>query len=99
MNAASKTLTDYMSELSEEAYFASWMDGLEFALWRAVLEGPRQYGRLDITPEHIVRLRELSDSCGGWIYFDESTEQTFIPASNWDKMYSERISEIGKYIS
>ena len=29
----------YMSELSEEAYRAGWMDGLEFALWMAVRKG------------------------------------------------------------
>jgi hypothetical protein len=36
-----RRLADYMSELSESAYCAGWMEGLEFALWEAV-QGQRK---------------------------------------------------------
>ena len=39
-----KALAEYMSELSEEAFFAGWMEGLEYALWKAVVENPFTYG-------------------------------------------------------
>jgi hypothetical protein len=65
MNPSAQALTDYMRELSEEAYSAAWMTGLEFALWTALTEGPRLYGHLDITADHIAKLRMLSDTCGG----------------------------------
>ncbi len=87
MNPSAQALTDYMSELSEAAYSAGWMTGLEFALWRAVTEGPRRYGHLDITAEHISKLQTLSDACGGWIVFDDTTEETFIGLDAWQKLY------------
>jgi hypothetical protein len=32
-------LAKYMSDLSEEAYCAGWMQGLEYALWQVLVEG------------------------------------------------------------
>jgi hypothetical protein len=83
-----RALADYMSDLSEEAYAAGWMDGLEFDLWEAVVSGPRKYGFLDITPHHIARLRELSQEAGGWIVFDDADEETLLPLSDWEKRFS-----------
>ena len=51
-----KALAEYMSELSEEAYFAGWMEGLEYALWKAVVENPFNYGFLQLTEQHIAEL-------------------------------------------
>ena len=79
-----------MSDLSEEAYYAGWMDGLEYALWEAVLGVRREYGRLALTETHRARLRELSNSCGGWIVFDEATEETWLPLEEWEKRFSVR---------
>ena len=49
MNSDATELMRYMSELSERAYCAGWMEGLEYTLWKAVLEGRLKYGRLQIT--------------------------------------------------
>ena len=88
MHPAAEALCAYMSELSEEAYYAGWMQGLEFALWDAVVYGPRQYGHLHIEAAHIARLRELASRCGGWIYFDERVNQeSFVPAAEWETLY------------
>jgi hypothetical protein len=73
------------------------MEGLEFALWRAVAEGPRCYGRLDITAEHISKLRALSDACEGWIVFDNTTEETFIGLDEWRRFYADRIKSMESY--
>jgi hypothetical protein len=89
MTPPAQALTDYMSELSESAYYAGWMSGLEFELWRAVVDGPRRYGVLDITAEHIAELRRLSKACGGWIYFDDETEETFASLDDWRRRYAE----------
>jgi len=78
MNEKAQELLQLISDLSEEAYCAGWMDGLEFDLWSAVLNGPIKYGHLQITPEHINQLKRLAHECGGWIYFDGKTEETFI---------------------
>lgn len=77
----------YMTELSERAYSAGWMQGLEYALWQAVTSGPRTYGRSFIGEVEIERLKELSRRCGGWIYFDDQTEETWIAEKDWEKMF------------
>ena len=75
-----------MSELSENAYSAGWMIGLEFALWDAIVKGPSKYGQLRITNEHISRLKKLSEDCKGWIRFDGINEETYISLSEWEFM-------------
>jgi hypothetical protein len=72
-----------MSALSERAYFAGWMDGLELALWKALDGGPLRYGRVELTLEELQHLRDLSERCGGWIRFDPSEEEVFIPLGTW----------------
>ena len=73
-----------MSLLSEAGYHAGWMAGLEFELWRAVIEGPFRYGQLDLTGKHVERLKYLSDACGGCIVFDSAREETFVPIRHWN---------------
>lgn len=97
MNPSAQALTDYMSELSEAAYSAAWMQGLEFALWKAVTEGSGHYGRLHITADHISKLRKLSDACGGWIVFDAETEETLVDLGEWRKIYSDQITSMQGY--
>lgn len=76
-------LADYMSQLSEEAYCAEWMHNLEHVLWRVVTDGPFRYGRLNLKPYHIQRLKELSQNCGGWIRFDDEREEVFVLFALW----------------
>ena len=80
-------LAEYMSELSEQAYCAGWMIDLEFELWQAVVDGPRKYGRLLITDEHIGELRRLSEAARGWIVFDDNAATVqlwiFLPMKQW----------------
>lgn len=90
MKPSAQALIDYMSELSEAAYSASWMAGLEFSLWKALSEGPMRYGQLDITKDHIAKLQTLSDTCGGWIVFEDKTHETFVPLDEWRMSYSAR---------
>lgn len=97
LNPAARSLAEYMEELSELAYSASWMHGLEFALWRSIVEGPKRYGRLDIAPAHIARLRSLSDACGGWTMFENAGEETFVGTNAWQKIYAERIDTIKRW--
>ena len=93
-----RELAEFMSELSEEAYTASWMDGLEYARWSAVHNGPRRYGRLYICEQHISTLRNLSESIEGWIYFDGESEESFINILDWQNKYNKNIQRIIRYI-
>ena len=79
-----RALADYMSSISESAWCAGWMHDLEFRLWTALLGGSsKSYGRVVLSDVEVARLRSLSQGCGGWIYFDEITEETFAPAQEW----------------
>lgn len=80
-------LATYMSYLSELAYSAAWMEGLEYELWHAIESGPQSYGRLRITSEHINELSRLYNTCEGWIYFDDLLEETFIGKEAWTEKY------------
>lgn len=88
LSPAQRRLAEFMSEVSEEAYYAGWMVGLEYALWEALLEGRSKYGRLELTDEHRRRLRQLSDECGGWIVFDERVDETWVPISEWQRRFA-----------
>ena len=83
LTSSQKALAEYMSELSERAYSAGWMMGLEFALWRAVTDGPFKYGHLELTCEHARHLAALSENCGGWIFFHAEREEVFVPLNEW----------------
>ncbi len=87
MKPEEKQLAGYMSDLSERSYCAGWMDGLEYVLWSAMVDGPRKYGFLEITDQHIIKLKELSDACGGWIIFDDEKGETFVPLDKWLRIY------------
>jgi hypothetical protein len=85
-----RRLAGYMSELSERAYCAGWMDGLEFALWE-VMQGERsEYGRLVFTEDDWRTLRSLSDRIGGWIIFDNDHEESFLPLAEWLKLVARK---------
>ena len=80
-------LADRMSEISEEAFCAGWMSGLEYDLWRIVVAGSGTYGWFALDGAIIAELRALSDACGGWIVFDDQTEETFVPREEWNQRF------------
>jgi hypothetical protein len=98
MKSEEKQLVDYMSDLSERAYCASWMDGLEYVLWNAIVTGPRKYGFLEITDEHIAKLKAMSDGCGGWIIFDDEKGETFVPLDKWLRIYESKQNLLPEWV-
>lgn len=83
LTATQRELADYMSALSERAYDAGWVEGLEFALWRAVADDLFKYGQLELSREHAQQLSSLSQRCGGWIVFDKQHEESFVTLEQW----------------
>ena len=73
-----RKLAAYISELSERAYFSEWQQRIEFALWDIIVQGPRKYGREEITLEILSELQSFSNKINGWIYFDDKNEETFV---------------------
>jgi hypothetical protein len=83
-----RALAQYMSDLSEEAYYAGWMEGLEYALWQVVLGERSEYGLLTFSPEHVSELRRLSASCAGWIAFEDEVGETWVSQPEWERRFS-----------
>src|SRR6478735_3720992 len=90
LEAAQHALAQYMSDLSEEAYCAGWMDGLEDALWEVAFGERREYGQATFTAKHAVELRRLAEACGGWIVFDDDREEIWVSLSEWRARFQER---------
>lgn len=89
LTPAQAALADAMSAISELAWNAGWMDGLEFALWQAVETGAARYGRIEIGQAQLDELKRLSDDCGGWIVFDDAVEESFMPWAAWHALRAE----------
>jgi hypothetical protein len=89
LTPAQQELAEYMSQLSEQAYAAGWIEGLEYALWKALVEGPYNYGCLLLTDDHVRELKRLSEACGGWICFLSAEEETFVPFQQWQSALSQ----------
>ena len=68
-------LAQLMSELSEKAYYAGWMSGLEYAL-------------STFSSQDVRNLLRLSEACGGWIVFDDETEETWVPLAEWKRRFA-----------
>ncbi len=88
LTPAQKALVDAMREVSEAAYSAGWMVGLEFALWSLMTSGEGRYGRVTLKKEEVEGLRRLSEKCGGWIIFDDEREELFVPLAEWKEMFA-----------
>ena len=78
-----RELADFMSSLSERSYSATWIENLEHILWDQMAGGSSRSSRITLTEAEIERLRSLSNRCGGWIVFDDKTEETYLSLSEW----------------
>jgi len=87
LTADQLALAQHMSDLSERAYSAGWMQDLEFALWEALLGRRRDFGHLTFADKDLIALRALSNAAGGWIVFHETREQVWIPNSDWENRF------------
>ena len=84
-----KALCNLMSDVSEEDWAAGWMDGLEYALWHMILNGPAYYGFKFVDEQTIQQLKHLSDQAGCWIIFDDTTAEKAVSLSDWQGMFED----------
>lgn len=94
MTPDQKKLRDFMSNLSEEAWCAGWLHGLEYILWRAVQMGPSERNRW-FPPSDLDLLRKGAEEIGGWIVWgaadgtDTDEGNRFVPMDEWLRMFAE----------
>jgi hypothetical protein len=87
LNKDQLLLEELMSQISEEGFYAGWMAGLEFDLWRIINGDDKRYGHHVLTQEEIDRLWSLARKCGCWIVFDDEKEETAIDLDIWEEMF------------
>lgn len=83
-----RTLALEMSEISEQAFHAGWMEGLEYRLWEIVNGDLRKYGQIVLTEQQVARLQQLADEVRGWVRFNDATEvEEFVNREHWQRLY------------
>ena len=98
LNPEQRALANYMSEISETAWHAGWMAHLEHDLWQAITGGSNSFGQMVLSQEHLRKLISLSERCGGWIVFDDRSEETFVPIDEWKKRHEAyRTESLGRH--
>lgn len=78
-----RELADYMSDLSERAFYAQWLIDLEYMLWKFVVDGPGQFGHEELDEDAVAKLRKLSLACGGWIVYADLAGLVWVPGDDW----------------
>jgi hypothetical protein len=69
------------------------MQGLEYILWNALLQGGRKYGHDRISQKDIETLRRFSLGANAWIIFDDETEETAIDLSIWEQKFKQDVDQ------
>src|SRR3569833_2600437 len=94
LNRDQLQLAELMSHISEEAYSAGWMDGLEYELWEILTGKNSRYGRYLLTPEELDQLQYLINKCKCWIVFDDENDETAVDLETWKKMFSNKAPKL-----
>ncbi|EGF89171.1 hypothetical protein ABI_45180 [Asticcacaulis biprosthecium C19] len=93
-----RRLYELMSDISEEAIFAGWINHNEYRLWAMISEpgNSRIFRGTVVTDEQVLEMRRLSKLVDGWIVYivedDISYEEwgeRFLPMAEWLKVYED----------
>lgn len=85
-------LLQLMGEISERAYAAGWMRDLEFDLWAAVVNGPRQYGVIELDQPTIDDLARFARAADGWWQWNETSgDPRLVELHAWKVIFSNRL--------
>jgi hypothetical protein len=78
-------LADLMVKLSLKHYRKEWAFGLEYELWREITDHQDL-----LSDAEIMKLKEISDWCQGWItmaYIGGQENLEFVNLIDWKKRY------------
>ena len=81
---AAKALVQKMSEFSESAMCAGWVEGTEWTLWQVSLVKFNSWGNHAFSQEEVEELVSLSERCNGWwIWWDG---ERFVTKQQWQQI-------------
>ena len=83
-----RALAEAMSDVSELAYCAGWMDGTEYEVWRLLHEGGRWgwAGTEHLAPV-VAEVRSAFERAGCWIVWDDEREEQPVTLEAWRPLY------------
>lgn len=99
LSPGEQELANLMRSISERCNDAGWMGNLEYVLWNAVQNGPCTFGDGVVSYEDVIRLKQLSEACNCWIYYDDETEETAIEPAKWGKKFKADVIEDPELLS
>jgi hypothetical protein len=87
-----------MSDLSEEAYCASWHYDTEFRLWELITGARDAWMCLDNTDPRLRELTRLHNETGGWWWRNDALDGgwgklEFLPTDQWERVYTLRLND------
>ena len=94
-----KRLLSLMREISQDHFLAGWMMGLEYDLWRAVLQYPKPYESsfIPIEEEDVAELKDLAEELQEWgIREGGDARERLIPLAEWKQMFATHEAANGK---
>ncbi len=81
---AAERLLDYMRSLGTKYLQTPTEEGLDYALWYALVHGPER-----VSEEEVGELEQLSQMAGGWWRLSGVPEPEFLSDEDWSTHYAE----------
>ncbi|MER7968085.1 hypothetical protein ABTX35_03560 [Streptomyces sp. NPDC096080] len=91
LTPAQSALVDAMSEVSETAYCAGWLDGTEYEVWRLLHGPPRSWGQAgpELLAPALEAVRVAYRAAGCWILWDEAADgESPVGIERWRGLYA-----------
>lgn len=91
LNPVQQALARAMSDVSEAACFAGWMDGTEYGVWRLLYDGGT-WGMADAVTlaSELDAVRSAFAVADCWIVWDNDADgQEAVPLDQWERRYAE----------
>lgn len=98
---AMRQLYELMSDLSEEAFCAGWIQGNEYGLWHSMQSkksgGDARYGYGVITDDDIQTLFIYAEQLNGWIIWLDDYAVPGLPVEYWGARFIDMETWLKRY--
>merc|ERR1712232_1267048 len=86
-----RQLEELMSALSQKCWYANWLGGCEYPLWKFASDArvAHSWGAGVVSHSEAARLQELSNMVGGWIIRERGQDMPRrVPLEEWLRLYA-----------
>ena len=83
-----RVLAEAMSDVSERAYCAGWMQDTEYEVWRLLHDGGGWgWAEAEYLAPEVEAVRAAFERAGCWIVWDDEHEEQPVTLEKWQPMY------------